>query len=140
MTMTTGAKMEYLKSIALRYKKADRKQKTTILNEFCMNCGYHRKHAIRAINSFKRFTKPKLKKRGRHSTALIKRLQRIWLAAHLPCSKRLKAISPHLLPHKLIIIFCLPQALCFVLLLCCEDNITFISLISASHDSYNRCY
>lgn len=101
--MTIGAKMEYLKSIALRYKKADRKQKTTILNEFCENCGYHRKHAIRAINSFKRFTKPKPKKRGRpsayNSPVLLKPLKRIWLASHLPCSKRLKAILLLWLPY-----------------------------------------
>ena len=90
--------MEYLKSIFLRYKKATRKQKTIILNEFCANCGYHRKHAIRAIRTFKRFTKPKPKKRGRPSvynnSVLIKPLKRIWLSAHLPCSKRLKAVLP----------------------------------------------
>lgn len=101
--MTMGAKMEYLKSIFLRYKKATRKQKTTILNEFCANCGYHRKHAIRTIRTFKRFTKPKPKKRGRSSLynnpALIKPLKRVWLAAHLPCSKRLKAVLPLWLPY-----------------------------------------
>ncbi|MCG2702921.1 MAG: integrase [Candidatus Omnitrophica bacterium] len=100
--MTLGAKMEYLKSIVLRYKKANRKQKTIILNEFCTNCGYHRKHAIRAIRTFKRFAKPKLKKRGKpskyNSPALILPLKRIWLAAHLPCSKNLKAVLPIWLP------------------------------------------
>ncbi|MBU4304785.1 MAG: integrase [Candidatus Omnitrophica bacterium] len=94
--------MEYLKSIVLRYKKANRKQKTIILNEFCTNCGYHRKHAIRAIRTFKRFAKPKLKKRGKpskyNSPALILPLKRIWLAAHLPCSKNLKAVLPIWLP------------------------------------------
>lgn len=101
--MTLGAKMEYLKSIALRYKKANRKQKTIILNEFCTNCDYHRKHAIRAIRTFKRFTKPKPEKRGRPSVynnlVLLKPLKRIWLSAHLPCSKRLKAVLPLWLPY-----------------------------------------
>jgi hypothetical protein len=94
--------MEYLKSIYSRYKKADRKEKSIILNEFCQNCGYHRKHAIRALNTFKRFTKPKPKRRGKPSVynkaPIIAPLKRIWLAANLPCSKRLKAILSLWLP------------------------------------------
>lgn len=87
--MSPKARMEYLESIYLRYKRATRKQKTVILNEFCINCGYHRKHAIRILNNFRRFTKPKLKKRGKPSiynkAAVIEPLKRIWLCANLPC-------------------------------------------------------
>ena len=36
--MTLGAKMEYLEKIYLRYKRASRKEKSMILNEFCKNC------------------------------------------------------------------------------------------------------
>jgi len=100
--MTLGARMEYLEKIFLRYKKATREQKTIILNEFCTNCGYHRKHAIRKLCTFKRFTKPKPKKRGKPSIynkiSIIKVLKRIWLATNLPCSKRLKAVLPLWLP------------------------------------------
>jgi hypothetical protein len=94
--------MEYFETIHLRYKKASRKQKTLILNEFCLNCGYHRKHAIRLLRHFKRFTKPKPKKRGKSSKynqpSVLEPLKRIWLAANLPCSKRLKVILPLWLP------------------------------------------
>ena len=48
--MSPGAKMECLESVYLRYKRAPRKEKTLILNEFCATCGYHRKHAIRVLN------------------------------------------------------------------------------------------
>lgn len=100
--MSPGARMEYLQSIYSRYKRAKRKEKSIILNEFCQNCGYHRKHAIRALNTFKRFTKPKPKRRGKPSVynkaSIITPLKRIWLAANLPCSKRLKAILPLWLP------------------------------------------
>ena len=96
--MTFGAKMEYLESIALRYRKASRKQKSAILNEFCATCGYHRKHAIRTLKTFKRFAKPKPQKRGKppryNQPELIIALKRIWLTAHLPCASRLKAILP----------------------------------------------
>jgi hypothetical protein len=100
--MSPGARMEYLETIYLRYKRAHRKEKTVILNEFCNNCGYHRKHAIRLLNNFKRFTKPKPKKRGRPSAynkpSIKKPLKKIWLTANLPCSTRLKAILPLWMP------------------------------------------
>lgn len=100
--MSPGARMEYLESIYLRYKRATRKEKSMILNEFYLNCGYHRKHAIRLLSNFKRFTKPRLKKRGKPSVynkdSVVEPLKRIWLAANLPCSKRLKAILPLWLP------------------------------------------
>jgi hypothetical protein len=96
--MSPGARMEYLEKIYLRYKRANRKEKTLILNEFCTNCGYHRKHAIRLLNNFKRFTKPKPKKRGKPSVYnkpyVLKPLERIWLTANLPCSKILKVVLP----------------------------------------------
>ena len=51
---------------------------------------------------FKRFTKPKPKRRGKppvyQNEAIINPLKEIWLAANLPCSKRLKVILPIWLP------------------------------------------
>jgi len=100
--MSPRSKSEYIEAIFLRYKKASLKGKTTILNEFCANCGYHRKHAIRLLRGFRRFVKPKVKKRGRVPIyprhVILKPLKRIWLTANLPCSKRLKAILPLWLP------------------------------------------
>ena len=99
--MSPRSKKEYLKAIFLRYKDASFKEKTIILNEFCQNCNYHRKHAIRLLKKFKRFRKPKQKRPGRPSiyrASLIKPLEKIWLTANLPCSKRLKAILPLWLP------------------------------------------
>ena len=100
--MGPRARMEYLEAIYLRYQQASLKEKTMILNEFCLNCGYHRKHAIRLLNRFKRFAKRKLKNRGRpakyNKASVLKPLKKIWLAANLPCSKRLKAILPLWLP------------------------------------------
>lgn len=100
--MSPGARMEYVEAVYLRYKRASKKEKTIILNELCHNCGYHRKHAIRVLNHFKRFRKPQPKKRGKPSVynkpSIMKPLKVIWLAADLPCSKRLKAIVPLWLP------------------------------------------
>lgn len=97
--MSPKRKKDYFSALALRYKKASRKEKSSILKEFCANTGYHIKHAVRKLNAFKitRRHKPK-KKRGPKSKynfpEVLKPLQQIWLTANLPCSKRLKAILP----------------------------------------------
>jgi len=100
--MSPRSKKDYIEITSLRYKKASRKRKTAILDEFCATCQCHRKHAIRILRSFKRFIKPNIKKRGRtplyHQESILKPLKQIWLAANLPCSKRLKVILPLWLP------------------------------------------
>jgi hypothetical protein len=101
--MSPQAKEEYFEILFKRYKEASRKEKTKIIDECCAVCRYHRKHAIRRLRGYKRFTKPRKKKRGRPSVynkeAIILVLRQIWLAANLPCSKRLKAILPLWLPQ-----------------------------------------
>ena len=100
--MSPQSKREYRETIYLRYKNATRQEKTAILDEFCATCECHRKHAIRVLKGFKRFTKPKTKKRGKHpvyqNEAILKPLKKIWLEANLPCSKRLKVMLPIWLP------------------------------------------
>ncbi len=100
--MSPRSQKEYQEAVHLRYKNASRHEKTAILNEFCATCGCHRKHAIRVLKRFKRFTKPKAKKKGKPSVyqneAILKPLKEIWLKANLPCSKRLKTILPLWLP------------------------------------------
>lgn len=110
--MSPISKREYLEAISTRYRHASRNEKTAILNEFCSTCGYHRKHAIRLLHTFRRFTKRKSKRKGRtplyHNDAIMKPLSRIWLAANLPCSKRMKAILPLWLPGYMERFGCLP--------------------------------
>ena len=100
--MSPLSKREYLSAIVKRYRTATRKIKTSILNEFCSTCGYHRKHALRLLRAFRRFTQKTPAKRGRKPVydmaALLIPLKRIWKTANLPCSKRLKAILPEWLP------------------------------------------
>jgi hypothetical protein len=100
--MSPQSKREYIEAVFRRYKHASRTQKGSILDEFCATLELHRKHAIRTLRSYKRFTKPKPKKRGPkplyHDKNILVVLKRIWLAANLPCSKRLKAILPLWIP------------------------------------------
>jgi hypothetical protein len=100
--MSPRSKREYRETVYLRYKNATRSEKTAILNEFCATCGCHRKHAIRVLKGFKRFAKPKQKRRGKpplyQNEAILNPLKKIWLAANQPCSKRLKVILSIWLP------------------------------------------
>ena len=100
--MSPRWKKEYIETIFLRYKKASRKEKILILNEFCATLGYHRKHAIRRLRKFKRFRKTQKKKPGRtpfySQPHILKPLKKIWLTANLPCSKNLKALLPLWIP------------------------------------------
>lgn len=100
--MSPRSKREYTEAVHKRYKKASMREKTAILDEFCATTGYHRKYAILLLRGFKRFTRPKPKKRGRkpfyQNEAVLNPLKRIWHAANLPCSKRLKVILPLWLP------------------------------------------
>jgi hypothetical protein len=100
--MSPQSKKEYRVAIVKRYKQGTKAQKSLILDEFCAAIGYHRKHAIRLLRGFKRFTKPLPKPRGRKpiydSPELLKALKKIWLAANQPCSPRLKASLPLWLP------------------------------------------
>jgi len=93
-----------METIWLRYKRAvKRAEKSALITELCATCNWHRKHAIRALKNFKRFTKPKPKKRGKPSRynipSVIEPLKRIWLASGQPCSKLLKPTIRLWLPY-----------------------------------------
>jgi hypothetical protein len=100
--MSPRSKQEYLATVVVRYQQASDAEKTRLLDEVCVTCGYHRKHAIRRLNQPYRMRKPVPRKRGKPSRyrvpKVLEPLKRIWLAANLPCSKRLKVLLPLWLP------------------------------------------
>jgi len=61
--MSPGSKQEYREAVHMRYKNTSRHEKIAILDQFCVICGCHRKHAIRVLTRFKRFTKLKGKEK-----------------------------------------------------------------------------
>lgn len=102
--MSSKTKREYLAIIVLRYRRATKKHKQLILNEFCQVCGYHRKYAIRLLNGMVRSASPSRKGRcGRKpcytNPRLVEFLKTLWRASNLACGKRLKAMIPLWLPH-----------------------------------------
>ena len=98
--MGKNERQAYLKAIRLRYRRAGKKAKAAILNEFCEVCDYNRKYAIRLLNlaiNTKKHRRP-----GRKpiypSPDFLKALKRIWFASDQMCSKKLKAAIPLWLP------------------------------------------
>lgn len=90
--MTREAIMELVAALRPRYRQASKGEKTVMLNEFCANTGYHRKAAIRLIQSAPR-TGGQGRRRGRPprygSADLRSALQLLWQASGYICSQRL---------------------------------------------------
>ena len=98
--MGKNERQAYLKAIRSRYRRARKKAKVTILDEFCSVCGYHRKYAIRLLNKpgKPRKRRPPGRKPVYASAELLLALKRIWFASDQMCSKKLKAAIPLWLP------------------------------------------
>jgi len=97
------ARWEYFRAIYGRYEKGDRKARQAILNEFCLNTGYHRKYAIRLLNGASpgprgkagQVRRQRALSYGRQTLAV---LTAVWEAAGYPWSVRLKALLPTWMP------------------------------------------
>jgi hypothetical protein len=90
---------QYLKRVQLRYRRAKKKDKQKILDEFCAGWGYHRKYAITLLKGKKK--KKASKKKGparKYAGLVVDILRAIWNAAGWLCSKRLKAAIPLFFP------------------------------------------
>jgi hypothetical protein len=101
--MVIQSKREYLNAIRSRYLKADKKTKSSILDEFCLNCGHHRKHALRLLSRKRshqgQFLPRKCGPKPIYQNPnLLKVLKRFWFATDQMCSKKLQAAIPLWLP------------------------------------------
>lgn len=91
-------KMNYLKSIYNRYYKSSKEEKKKILDEFCKNCGYNRKYAIRLLNDIPPDDRKLPENRRKRGTIYLKEtikiLEKIWEASGYLWSERLKVALP----------------------------------------------
>lgn len=97
--MSQRSRQEYLKRIWPRYQRVGRKHRQLILNEFCTNCEYDRKYAIKLLNrplgSRQRPPGPE----ATYGETELEVLAYLWRQTDYLCSKRLKAALPIWLPH-----------------------------------------
>ena len=101
--MSHKARGEYFRAIYGRYQKGDRKARQAILNEFCLNTGYHRKYAIRLLNGASPGPRGKAGKVRRqralsYGPPTLAVLTAVWEASGYPWSVRLKAMLPTWMP------------------------------------------
>ena len=96
--MKTTSRKDYLQRIYQRYRNAGGSEKRHILDEFCANCGYHRKYAIRLLNgappASKPVSRPRRRRKVSYGAQVISILEAVWEAADYPWSLRLKALLP----------------------------------------------
>ena len=93
----SAARWEYFRVVYERYDQAEGKSKGGMLDEFCLNTGYHRKYAIRLLNGPPPGKRIEARRRGRkpqYRAAMISLLAAVWEAAGYPWSVRLQAILP----------------------------------------------
>jgi hypothetical protein len=101
--MGRQSRWDYLRAVYARYHGADRRTKQKMLDEFCANTRYHRKHALRLLNG-----PPPSRERPRpvsppqrrptYGRAPVSVLRAIWRTAGYPWSVRLKALIPLWMP------------------------------------------
>ena len=87
--MGHAARWEYFLVIYGHYKKAEDKAKSGLLEEFCLNTGYHRKYAIRLLNGPPPGRREEARPRGRkpqYSREVVTVLAAVWGAAGYPWS------------------------------------------------------
>ncbi|MDQ2839541.1 MAG: transposase family protein [Acidobacteriota bacterium] len=92
-----ATRRELIETIAVRYRTASRIEKKKILDEFIGVTGFHRKHAIRALQTRCGNRAEEQPKRARiYNQAVVQALTLLWEAADRICGKRLHAILPTL--------------------------------------------
>ncbi|MGD9897189.1 MAG: integrase [Candidatus Methylacidiphilaceae bacterium] len=101
MKMSRQVAQELLGRMRERYVQRGRKGKGRLLDEFCEQWNYSRKHAIKLLGG-RKAGDPGGGKRGRpcrYGEEVLEALKRIWLTGEQMCGKRLSTAMPLWLPY-----------------------------------------
>lgn len=94
--MTNMSKNELLDKVKPRYLKASKKEKGQILDELCLNTGYHRKYAINILQAhcdYHRAQREGRKRRKKvYGPKTVATVVRIWEFLEYPCGARLQPV------------------------------------------------
>ncbi|HEY3412829.1 MAG TPA: transposase family protein, partial [Armatimonadota bacterium] len=97
--MSLATKRELVASLAPRYFRASRGEKSRILDEFVASTGYHRKYAMAILKHPNvRTRKDKRERKPRYGQEVAAALRRCWETLRCPCSKRLVPFLSELVP------------------------------------------
>lgn len=95
--MSMASRKEYLRQIYKRYRFAIRRDKTAILDEFCLNTGYQRKYATRILNGPLRETVMRSGRSETYTAEHVYYLKKIWDILDQPCGQRLAPMLPEMI-------------------------------------------
>jgi len=94
--MTNMSKKDLLDEVKPRYLKSSKKEKSKVLNEFCLNTEYNRKYAINILQArcdYHRVKREGRKKRKKtYGSATITAIIKVWEFLEYPCGLRLKPV------------------------------------------------
>ncbi len=94
--MTNMGKKELIKAIKPRYLKADKKEKSKILDEFCSSAKFNRKYAIQIMQAgyeYDRIDQYGRKKRKKiYGSEVMQAVIKIWELLEYPCGARLQPV------------------------------------------------
>lgn len=91
ITIKTKPGKEYFRELKIRYKKATKRQKRTILDEFTQTTGYHRKHAIDLLTgNYKQHTGTIYRPHKIYTKNDADILEQVWKLLGWIASKRMK--------------------------------------------------
>ena len=97
--MTRGSIWEYTEAVRGRYRRASKKEKGRILDEFTNVIGCHRKSAIRLLKAKRRSDLRRRRGRSKeYGVDVVGVLRLAWEATDRLCSKRLQPFLPELVP------------------------------------------
>jgi hypothetical protein len=103
MKVSQAIRGEMMERLRWRYERRARRGKQQLLDDFCEQWGYSRKHAIKLLRGWRPRMKTKpspARGRPRHyDSGLLEIVQVFWAAGEQMCGKRLAAALPQWLPH-----------------------------------------
>ena len=98
--ISPSTREELVLAISDRYRVATRPEKLTILDEFVAIAGFHRKHAVRVLNSEAVVAEAKRPRLRLYDEAVRVVLVTLWEVSDRVCGKRLKPILSVLVPSE----------------------------------------